>query len=122
MPNYEVGYMKPPIETRFKPGQSGNKTGRPRGSRNTYTIFEKLINAKVFITQDGKQIKITKQEALLMQAINSGLKGNLKAIQSLFPHMLAVDSKKEERAKVHASLHQDDQKIINQFIKGQTNE
>ena len=31
---YEVGYAKPPAENRFKPGQSGNPNGRPRGSRN----------------------------------------------------------------------------------------
>ena len=33
-PNYEVGYKKPPVEHRFKPGQSGNANGRPRGARN----------------------------------------------------------------------------------------
>ncbi|MEM7222740.1 MAG: DUF5681 domain-containing protein [Pseudomonadota bacterium] len=32
---YEVGYGKPPVESRFKPGQSGNPRGRPKGSKNT---------------------------------------------------------------------------------------
>jgi hypothetical protein len=32
--DYEVGYAKPPARTRFKPGQSGNPKGRPRGSKN----------------------------------------------------------------------------------------
>lgn len=27
---YLVGYGKPPLHTRFKPGQSGNPRGRPR--------------------------------------------------------------------------------------------
>lgn len=31
---YEVGFGKPPSETRFKPGQSGNPKGRPRGAKN----------------------------------------------------------------------------------------
>ncbi|MGJ5620419.1 DUF5681 domain-containing protein [Sulfitobacter sp. MF3-043] len=31
---YEVGFGKPPSKTRFKPGQSGNPKGRPRGSKN----------------------------------------------------------------------------------------
>lgn len=31
---YEVGYGKPPSATRFKPGQSGNPHGRPKGSKN----------------------------------------------------------------------------------------
>jgi hypothetical protein len=29
-----VGYGRPPLETRFRKGQSGNPAGRPRGSRN----------------------------------------------------------------------------------------
>jgi len=28
--SYEVGYKKPPVETRFKKGQSGNPSGRPK--------------------------------------------------------------------------------------------
>jgi len=27
---YRVGYGRPPLETRFKPNQSGNPKGRPR--------------------------------------------------------------------------------------------
>ena len=33
-PDYEVGYGKPPVHTRFKPGQSGNPLGRPKGARS----------------------------------------------------------------------------------------
>ena len=29
---YAVGYAKPPVESRFREGQSGNPRGRPRGS------------------------------------------------------------------------------------------
>jgi hypothetical protein len=32
--DYEVGYAKPPVKTRFAPGQSGNPRGRPKGSKN----------------------------------------------------------------------------------------
>ena len=33
----QVGYRKPPVHTRFKPGQSGNPKGRPKGPRNLAT-------------------------------------------------------------------------------------
>ena len=32
--NYRIGYGKPPKESRFQPGQSGNPRGRPRGAKN----------------------------------------------------------------------------------------
>jgi len=33
-PGYDVGYGKPPAHSRFKPGQSGNPRGRPKGVKN----------------------------------------------------------------------------------------
>ena len=32
--SYKIGYGKPPVKTRWKPGHSGNPKGRPRGARN----------------------------------------------------------------------------------------
>jgi Family of unknown function (DUF5681) len=31
--DYQVGYRRPPVEHRFKPGQSGNLKGRPRSHK-----------------------------------------------------------------------------------------
>jgi hypothetical protein len=36
--NYSVGYGRPPITSRFKPGVSGNIKGRPKGSKNLKTV------------------------------------------------------------------------------------
>ena len=38
---YKVGYKRPPVSTRFKPGSSGNPKGRPKGQRNFKTIMRK---------------------------------------------------------------------------------
>ena len=41
-----VGYKRPPMHSRFKPGQSGNPKGRPRPSRSFEAEFlEELTRA-----------------------------------------------------------------------------
>jgi hypothetical protein len=35
--DYEVGYKRPPRNTRFCKGQTGNPHGRPKGARNIKT-------------------------------------------------------------------------------------
>ena len=39
---YQVGYCRPPLHSRFKPGQSGNPKGRPKQSRNMRTIVKQV--------------------------------------------------------------------------------
>jgi len=123
MADYEVGYMKPPKDKQFVPGQSGNTKGRPRGCRSTYTIFDKLLESKIYVNQDGKKIKISKREALLMQLINAGLKGDRKAIQALFPHMLASDDKKAVREAIKNQINAPtDREILDAYFKGGNDE
>ena len=49
--DYEIGYGRPPKQTRFKPGQSGNPKGRPRGRKNVHTILEETLYRPVTITE-----------------------------------------------------------------------
>jgi hypothetical protein len=50
-PEYKVGYCKPPLETRFPPGPSGNPRGRPRGRPSLKTMVESVAYRKVPIRQ-----------------------------------------------------------------------
>lgn len=68
--NSSIGYGKPPMHTRFKPGQSGNVKGRPRESKNLTTTMTKELNQKVTISENGRRKKITMREAITKQALN----------------------------------------------------
>lgn len=39
----KVGKGNPPVETRWKEGESGNEKGRPKGRRNFATIYHEAI-------------------------------------------------------------------------------
>ncbi len=107
-----TGYKIPPKGTQFKPGQSGNPKGRPKGRRNTYSVLDDLLNQKILVTQDGNQIKIDKKTAILLQAVNRAVKGDLQAIQNIFPHMLAMDAENEHLNSVREALSTNDQAIL----------
>ena len=59
--DYNVGKGKPPKSTRFKPGQSGNPKGRPKGRKNLKTELDEVLNATVMLAKDP---------SLLQNAVN----------------------------------------------------
>lgn len=77
--DYEVGKGRPPLSTRWKPGQSGNPKGRPKGSKNLATIFNDALKQTLQIQENGKTRKITAREGIVRRLVNEALKGNIKA-------------------------------------------
>jgi len=97
--NYPVGYAKPPVESRFKPGQSGNPRGRPKGSRNRAKLPElheerlkSIILEEAYRTiavNDAKGIvSIPMAQAVIRSLAVNAAKGNQRA-QRLFSELLA---------------------------------
>jgi hypothetical protein len=80
--NYTVGKGRPPLSTRWKPGQSGNPKGRPRGAKQKDMAihFHEALRRKIEITVDGKSRKVTVREAIALKVTNLALKGDPKAI------------------------------------------
>lgn len=70
---YEVGKGKPPVNTQFKPGQSGNPAGKKKGRRNFNTIFE--IALKNYAKRNGKTAEEV-EENLMESRIKYALRGD----------------------------------------------
>jgi hypothetical protein len=54
-PIYEIGYGKPPKNTRFKPGVSGSRHGRPKGSKNTETLLKQELAATILFLRPANK-------------------------------------------------------------------
>ena len=76
---YEVGYGKPPRETQFKRGKSGNPKGRPKGSKNLTSIVLAESRREVQINGPRGSRKVTKLEATVMQLGNKSAQGDIRA-------------------------------------------
>jgi hypothetical protein len=85
--NYVVGRGRPPLLTRWKPGQSGNSKGRPIGAKNIMTCFRQELNRKIDIRTGGRVRRVTAREAIAMTITNRALKGDPK----LLPVIMAID-------------------------------
>ena len=84
---YEVGYKKPPMHTRFKKGQSGNKRGRQKVLPSTAALLKKILKEKRRMVVDGQALQMTNQEALfwsvVTQAIKKGDHQTMKAFNAI---------------------------------------
>jgi hypothetical protein len=78
-----VGYRRPPRHTRFKPGQSGNRKGRPKGSRNFGTVIQEELNARIVISENGRRKTISKKQAVAKQLVNKAATGDPRAMPVL---------------------------------------
>jgi hypothetical protein len=79
--SYEVGYRKPPIHSRFKPGTSGNPRGRPRGrplKRVDAMLVEELYRlVKVVDGETSQQVPVI--QAIIRSLMLQAAKGNSPA-------------------------------------------
>src|SRR4051794_10692085 len=86
--SYDVGYGKPPVSTRFRPGQSGNPLGRPKGAKNKLPglsderlkiiVIEEAYRT-ISVREGEKTVSIPMAKAVVRSLAVSAAKGNNRA-------------------------------------------
>jgi Family of unknown function (DUF5681) len=106
--DYEVGYGKPPVASRFKPGRSGNPSGRRKGTKKTTVLpalnderMKTIILQEAYRTIDindvNGSINIPMVQAIVRSLAVNAAKGNQRA-QRLFTQLLSSVEKDNKRA------------------------
>ena len=90
-PSYTVGYGRPPLHTRFQPGQSGNRRGRPKGARNLSTELQAVLSERVVVREGERSRKVSKLRALMAALVNRGLKGDQRAAATVVATVLRIE-------------------------------
>lgn len=83
----KVGYCKPPRHARFKPGQSGNPRGRPRKNRSVEALIKRELDSTIVLKEGGRELRISKREALIKQLVNRAISGDQKPMQLVLAHL-----------------------------------
>src|SRR6185312_3226289 len=86
---YDVGYGRPPRQTQFKKGQSGNPRGRPKDRQSLTARIMAVLNEKVAVVENRRRKRISKIELAVKQQMNKAAAGDPRAFREL---MMLVQS------------------------------
>lgn len=112
---------KQKLPHRFKPGESGNPAGRPKGAKNfTTKVREALM--RVAESEDGKKLDYTYEEALIRSILVKAIKGKdpqmIKLMWNYFDGMpnQTIDLTGELDTYQHRELDQKTEEELKEFI------
>lgn len=114
--HYEVGKGRPPRATRWKRGQSGNPSGRPKGSRNVSAVLLDVIRQKVAVTENGKTRRIPALEVMLRRLANDAMRNDPRALKLVLSLVDRYADEPEAATRIEDILAED-QKILAQYLE-----
>lgn len=102
---YEVGYGRPPKDTQFRKGKSGNPAGRPRGTKNKPKLTGGAIN-DVLRRELGRTVMIGAEMLSILEATIRALgvqaiRGNVRAQR----HVIALHRELDAQAAAELEAH-----------------
>lgn len=110
-----VGYGRPPKHTRWKKGQSGNPSGRPKGARGLKTDLRAELISRMEISMNGKRVSGTKQQLMLRTLTARAAAGDVRATRILIDLVLQVFGPDDEN-QGPKQLSRTDQQILDELL------
>jgi hypothetical protein len=103
--DYEVGYGKPPVHTRFRKGQSGNAGGRGRRKRTSISdIVVKEAYRPVTVKQGDRTEKIPAIEAILRSLVARAATGNGRAQETILEALEKIEQECAKEVAAEADI------------------
>lgn len=108
-----VGYGRPPRHSRFKAGQSGNPSGRPKGVRSLKRDLADELSQMVQVSENGARLKLSKQRLAVKALTAKAIKGHVLAATKLFELLRETQGFDDDAdTKTSHRLEEDDEAVI----------
>src|SRR5471030_425456 len=83
--DYEVGYGRPPKETRFQPGKSGNPRGRPKVERPLGDALREALHRQIEVVNErGDKRKVVALDHIMRGLVSDSARRDRSALRQLF--------------------------------------
>lgn len=115
---YEVGYKKPPKRSQFKPGESGNRKGRPKRETNVGSAIVRELAVKISVRENNVTKKLTKAQAMAKNVVQKAMSGDMKAVSQLvklMPKQFEVPASAEQGASA-AEISSAEKEVLERFV------
>ena len=113
--DYVVGKGRPPVATRFKPGQSGNSKGRPKKVKTVDASLQEVLNRKLTVRENGRPRTRTLQEVIIFNLANAAARGDYKAVQLVLALQKQYQNSSDTTVDPE-SLQPDDEAILRDYL------
>jgi hypothetical protein len=115
---YEVGFKRTPLHTRFRKGESGNRNGRPKNTKNLKTDLNEELREKVTLKDGDRTRRISKQRAIVKTLVNKTLKGDTRAAATLINLVCRTSDLGASEVLDIEPLTKDELEVLAEFEKG----
>jgi Family of unknown function (DUF5681) len=105
-PDYKVGYRRPPKNSRFKKGKSGNPRGRPKAKMSLAELVEHELQRTITVEEEGERHRMSRKEAIIKRAINRATGGDfslLRPLIEMIPKLQSVVGIADGRAEIETA-------------------
>ena len=115
--DYSVGYGRPPMASRFKPGVSGNTRGRPKGTRNLKTQVEEAMTASIPIQVGAKTKRVSRIAGVVLRQLQKALMGDGPAAITVIKMASQLGFLQDSAGNSgEIALSREDQQILDELI------
>jgi hypothetical protein len=116
LPGYDIGYGRPPKKGQFRPGQSGNPTGRRKASPTIGVRLQELMNSKITVTENGRSRRISRLDVMLRQLTNDAMRGDKRAFKLLMEFLHRYDAAVEGTVRSE-EMASEDLEILSDYLR-----
>ena len=110
--DFQARYRQPPKAFRFKPGQSGNPSGRPRATKGLLTELEAALSAPVTIRVGSRRRRVSKLQAAVKSLADRAASGDPHVLRLLLAELRHAESRVGEEPAAQETFSATDREVI----------